>query len=254
MSFSAAAIVGGSVVGGLLSSRSQKSAAKTAANAQTQASEAAIQAQIEAQDKAIAEQRRQFDTVQSILAPFVESGRSALASQQALIGLAGPQAQQAAIAGIQGGPEYGALVRAGEDAILANASATGGLRGGNVQGALAEFRPQVLSSLINQRFDQLGGLTSAGQASAAGQAQAAQGLGQGVSGALLNTGANIGSLQQQIGAARAGSALARGQATSDLFNGITGAIGTVAGMGGFGGLGGGSAAPLVSPRPVARAF
>jgi hypothetical protein len=249
VSWGAAAVVGGSIVGGLLTSKSQSKAASKAADAQTQASQAGIEAQLQAQQEAIAEQRRQFDTVQSILSPFVEGGRSALAAQQALIGLAGPQAQQAAIAGIQASPEYGALTRAGEEAILANASATGGLRGGNVQGALAEFRPQVLSSLINQQYDRLGGLTATGQASAAGQAQAAQLTGQNVSSALLNTGADIAGLQGQIGAARAGSALASGQAQADFYGGLTGAVGTVVGMGGFG-----SNAPRVSPRPVARPF
>ncbi|WP_449405980.1 hypothetical protein [Massilia phosphatilytica] len=36
-------------------------------------------------------------------------------------------------------PRFQALQQQGNDAILANASATGGLRGGNVQGALGQF-------------------------------------------------------------------------------------------------------------------
>ena len=52
------ALPGGSIAGGLLSSSAQKKAASTAAAAQTQASEAGI-----------AEQRRQFDTVQELLRP-----------------------------------------------------------------------------------------------------------------------------------------------------------------------------------------
>jgi hypothetical protein len=202
------ALLGGSIAGGLLSSSAQKSAASTAAAAQTQASEAGI-----------AEQRRQFDTVQELLQPYVEAGTSALGQQLALAGVAGPEAQQAAITALEQGPQFQSLVQQGEEAILQRAAATGGLRGGNVQASLAQFRPQVLSSLIEQQYGRLGGLTATGQASAAGQATAAQTMGS-----------NITNLLQQQGAAAAGSALARGQASANMWGDITGTIGQIAGM------------------------
>ena len=49
----AAAVVGSAVVGGVMSSRAQKKAANSAANAQIQSSEMGVE-----------EQRRQFDAVQ----------------------------------------------------------------------------------------------------------------------------------------------------------------------------------------------
>ena len=202
------ALLGGSIAGGLLSSSAQKSAASTAAAAQTAAAEMGI-----------AEQRRQFDAVQALLKPYVEAGTSALGQQLALAGVAGPEAQQAAIAALEQGPEFQALTRQGEEAILQRAAATGGLRGGNVQASLAQFRPQVLASLIEQQYGRLGGLTATGQASAAGQATAAQTMGS-----------NITNLLQQQGAAAAGSALARGQATANMWGDITGTIGQIAGM------------------------
>lgn len=202
------ALLGGSIAGGLLSSSAQKSAAGTAAAAQTAAAEMGI-----------AEQRRQFDAVQALLKPYVEAGTSALGQQLALAGVAGPEAQQAAIAALEQGPEFQALTRQGEEAILQRAAATGGLRGGNVQASLAQFRPQVLASLIEQQYGRLGGLTATGQASAAGQATAAQTMGS-----------NITNLLQQQGAAAAGSALARGQATANMWGDITGTIGQIAGM------------------------
>lgn len=202
------ALLGGSIAGGLLSSSAQKKAASTAAAAQTQASEAGI-----------AEQRRQFDAVQALLRPYVEAGTSALGQQLALAGVAGPEAQQAAIAALEQGPEFQALTRQGEEAILQRAAATGGLRGGNIQASLAQFRPQVLASLIEQQYGRLGGLTATGQASAAGQATAAQTMGS-----------KITNLLQQQGAAAAGSALARGQATANMWGDITGTIGQIAGM------------------------
>lgn len=202
------ALLGGSIAGGLLSSSAQKKAASTAAAAQTQASEAGI-----------AEQRRQSDIVQELLHPYVEAGTSALSQQLALAGVAGPEAQQAAITALEQGPQFQSLVQQGEEAILQRAAATGGLRGGNVQASLAQFRPQVLSSLIEQQYGRLGGLTATGQASAAGQATAAQTMGS-----------NITNLLQQQGAAAAGSDLARGQASANMWGDITGTIGQIAGM------------------------
>ncbi len=196
----------------LIGAKSQKSAAKTAASAQTQAAQAGI-----------AEQRRQFDTVNELLAPYRDAGTSAIGGQLALAGLEGPAAQAEAIRQIEEGPQLQALTQQGENAILQNAAATGGLRGGNTQAALAQFRPQVLSSLINQQFSNLGGLAGLGQASAAGTAAAAQ-----------NVGSNVAGLLGQQGAAQAGSALAAGQANANLASQVAGGLAQ-----GFGSIGGG---------------
>lgn len=195
------AMVGSSVGSAVV----QASAARRAAGAQERAAEMGIE-----------EQRRQFDAVQALLRPYVESGTGAIEQQGALIGLGGADAQRAAIAALEAGPEYQALVRSGEEALLQQASATGGLRGGNIQAALAQYRPQVLSRLIGQQFERLGGITSMGQASAAGQASMGQ-----------QTGANIANLLAQQGAAQAGSALATGRAFGNLF----GDVGTMIGRG-----------------------
>lgn len=277
MSWIAAAVVGSAVVGGVVQSK----AAKSAASAQVQATEQATETQLEATRLSVEEQRRQFDEAKKLLQPYVEAGEGALANlspyaeagqqglagQLALAGLSGPEAQRAAIAQIERGPEFQALTRAGEEAILQSASATGGLRGGNTQRALAEFRPQVLSELINQQYSRLGGFTNLGrsvtgdvfargQAAAAGQAAAGQGMASEITGLYGTQAANIGNLLQQAGAARAGSALAQGQAWGNVFGGIgqlAGAIGTGAIANPFGG-GGSSLAPTSSLRPVARPF
>lgn len=192
---------------GYMSSESKKDAAETAAGAQTQASR-----------EAISEQRRQFDLVQEILQPYVEAGTGALGAQEALIGLGGPEAERAALAAIEGSPTFEALSRQGEEAILQQASATGGLRGGNVQGALAQFRPALLNQLINERYARLSGITQMGQASAAG-----------VGAAGMETGRNVSILLGERGAAQAGEALARGQADVDLWGDIGKTITTIAG-------------------------
>jgi hypothetical protein len=133
-----------------------------------------------------------------------------------LIGLGGPEAQREAIAGIENSPQFQSLIRQGETGILQNAAATGGLRGGNVQGALAQFRPQVLSQLIDSQFGRLGSIAGMGQASAAGQANLSQ-----------QTGNNITNLLGQQGAAQAGLALAQGQAQAGFYGNVGNSIGTL---------------------------
>jgi hypothetical protein len=173
------------VGGNLLSSSMQADAASEAAGAQSGAAQAGID-----------EQRRQFDEIQRLLAPYVQAGQPALAGMQNLIGLGGAEAQRQAIAGIEQSPLLQALTRQGEEAILQRASATGGLRGGNVQAALAQFRPQMLQQALDQQYSRLGGLTSLGQQSATRTGTAG-----------METGANVANLLQQQGAAQAGGAL-----------------------------------------------
>jgi hypothetical protein len=194
------------------------------ANRQAKAGQRAADAQSAAAGEGIDEQRRQFDIIQELLAPYQEGGPEALAGQRAIAGLGGPDAQRQAIEQIQQSPQFSAMQQQGENAILANASATGGLRGGNVQGALGEFRPALLSGLIEQQYGRLGGLAQMGQNSAVMQGNAG-----------LQVGNNISNLLQQAGAAQAGGAMAQGRAQAGYANAISQGIGMYA----SGGLGGG---------------
>lgn len=218
MSVVAAAVVGSAALG-VYSSRKQGQAAGRAADAQSQAALAGID-----------EQARQFDQTQELLAPWVNAGQDASGQLWELAGLNGTRRQRLAIEGLQAGPEYTAALKAGENAILQNASATGGLRGGNTQGALAEFRPALLADVINQRYQRLGQISSNGLNAAGGLATAGQ-----------NNSNAISTLLQQQGAAQAGGYLAQGNTYAGYANAITGAIGMYGGLGGFGGFGGGGA-------------
>lgn len=210
--------VTGLIVGGtqLLGGMMQADAASEAAGIQAGASQAGIE-----------EQRRQFDALQALLKPYQEAGLPALAQQQALLGLQGPEAEQAAIERIRGGETFQALAQQGEEALLQRASATGGLRGGNIQAALAQFRPELLSSLIEQQYGRLGGMTQLGQRSAAG-----------VGAAGMETGSNISNLLAQQGAARAGGELGQAKAYGQILNIPAQMAGMRAGGGGGGGFGG----------------
>jgi hypothetical protein len=174
----------------------------------------------------IAEQRRQFDAMRELLKPYTEAGAPALEQQQAFLGLRGPEAERAAIERISGGERFQELTRQGEEALLQRASATGGLRGGNIQGALAQFRPQVLNSLIEEQYGRLGGMTTLGQRSAAG-----------VGAAGMETGVNVANLLGQQGAARAGGELGEAKAYGQLFNLPAQMLGFQYGAGGKAGMG-----------------
>ena len=195
------------------------------ANQARQAAKGAAGAQAAAAQGGIDEERRQFDAIQALLKPFITGGTGAFTAQQNLIGLGGPEAQAKMLAELQASPEFKAITDQGENAILSNASATGGLRGGNVQAALAQFRPRVLSQLIEQRFGQLGTIAGMGQASATGQA--AMGMQQGQ---------NIAGLLGQIGQAQAGGILGGARAdmlgTNAILSGV-GAYGHSQGWKGF---------------------
>lgn len=143
------------------------------------------------------------------------SMRGSLDAQKDLLGLNGADAQGAAIQGIESSPYFSGLVKQGENAILQNASATGGLRGGNTQGALAQFRPQMLAAAIADQYQRLGGITSLGQNAAAGVGNAGQNAANANS-ALLG----------QVGAARAGGILGQAAGQVQGINGISSAFGT----------------------------
>ena len=220
----------GDVVGGITGAKQAGEAAERAGEIQAGATE-----------KGIEEQRRQFDRMMEVLSPYAQvgvgalerlrpyeqAGATALVSQRALAGLEGPEAQRAAVEGIAASPEFQAQVEQGERALLQRAAATGGLRGGNVQEALAQFRPAMLSDLINQQYSRLGGFTQLGSQTATNLAQLGQSSASGQASGALRSGETISALLGEQGAARAGGVLGQGgvvgQTFGDLLSLATGA-------------------------------
>lgn len=171
------------------------------------AAKKAGKAQAAADQMGIEEQRAAREEMRKLLQPYVDAGGPALKEQMNFLGLNGDDAQRALVAEQEQSPLYQGMVQQGEDAILQQASATGGLRGGNVQGALAQFRPQMLNQFLEQQYGRLGGITQLGQNSAAGVGNAGIGVANSISG-----------LFQDQGAARAGAALGQGAAFQNLLN------------------------------------
>ena len=197
MSAVAAATIGSAIIGAVVSISASKRASKT---------------QLAAADRTADEQRAAREEMRTLLNPYVSAGTPALQAQRAALGLSGQEAQQAYISQQEQSPFFQSLAQQGENAIRANASATGGLRGGNIQGALAQFRPALLTQFLDQQYGRLAGLSTLGQASAAGVATN-----------TLNSATNIGNAYTQAGQAQAGGIL--GQA-----NAFNQAIGTIGGQ------------------------
>lgn len=194
---------GASILGSVFGSRSQAKSADKAS-----------QAQQDLTRESIAEQRRQFDHIQGLLSPYVQSGNNALVQQNDLMGLNGFEKQQNAINNLNNSPFLQSAYRQAENTLLQNASATGGLRGGNLQSALADNRMNMLSQAYNNQIQNLGGLVSIGQ-----------NAGAGVGNAGANFANNVAGLNQNLGQALAGGILANGQAKAGLWNTI-GGLGT----------------------------
>jgi hypothetical protein len=207
------------------------------ANKGSKAAKSAAQTQAKAQGQAIDEQRRQFDAIQVLLKPYIDAGRpdvtqpyvqagpGALQAMQGLAGLRGAGEQQAAINQIQRGAQFQELARQGEQGILQNAAATGGLRGGNVQAALSQFRPALLNQLIESQYGKLAGLTSLGSTSAQNLLGIGQSSAAGTAAAGQQSAQNIGNLMVGQGQALAAGQIGAAQAQAQGVAGIAGAIG-----------------------------
>lgn len=202
----------GGVVGGIIGGNSQKKAADKAAQAQIQAAQLGIN-----------ENARQYDTTRNDLMPWLTAGTQALDAETDLLGLDGTDKQAASIAALKDSPLFQSLFNTGEEAILANQSATGGLRGGNTNRGLADFGADTLAKVIQNQLANLGGLRGAGQTT---------GTNLGALGA--DKAAATSQLLGQQGAAQAGSLLAKAAIDAKNQNNLFSSLGLF--LGDYGGL------------------
>ena len=190
------------VVVGAMQSRSQKKAAREAAAAQSGSSAAALE-----------EQRRQFDITQEQFTPFREAGVAALGQQQALLGLSGQEAQTQAFQQFQESPGQAFLRERGEQALLRNTSAIGGLGGGRVRSELQQQGIGFAQQDLQNQLARLGGIAGQGQAATSNVAQFG-----------AQSAANVGNLLQSQGQAQAGGILGAGAAQSRFLGQAGGAL------------------------------
>jgi len=213
----------GSIIGGFAAKKASKKAEK---------------AQSKGFRQAMDEQRLRFGQTEAQYQPWIDQGQQAWGGMGGLVGLGGADAQQAAIEQLKASPYYQSLFNTGQEALLQNASATGGLRGGDTQRGLADFGRDTLSATIQQQLANLGGIAQTGY-DATG---AMGGFRQNLAGAM-------GVLQTGQGAAKAQDYIRRGNITANQWtaggNLLDQAAAAVAGGigagGGFGAMGAGGA-------------
>lgn len=209
-----AAIVVGTIAASAVSNQIKARGARKAADKQ-----------IEAANEGIGQQEEGLQSFLDLLSPYVESGKSAISGMNALSGAGTAEQEQAQIESIRRSPIFQSMLESGENRILANASATGGLRGGNVQQAIGTFAPSLLAQEIENRYGRMQGLAGMG-------ANAALASGQ----ANLNVSDAITELMQNKGSFRAGAKLAQYNAlyntNQDAAKAIFGALGRNYNLGG----------------------
>lgn len=183
MSWGFVAVAAATVVGGVIASDASKDASK--------ASAAGTASSIE-------ESQRQFDLTREDFAPTREAGLGALEQQQALIGLSGQEAQQAALGGLEVSAGQQFIRDRAQKNLLRNQAAIGGLGGGNVRTALVEQGAGFAQQDIQNQFGRLGQIAGQGQAATTAGAQIGGQISQGIANTQFAAGQNrAGAIQQQ---------------------------------------------------------
>jgi len=136
-------------------------------------------------------------------------GGYAMPAMPAMPGVSANDAQLQAIQHLQQSPLYQSLYRNGQETLLNNAAATGGLRGGNMKHSLANFGADTLAQVIQQQITNLGGISGTGQNSAQNLGQ----LGQNNANAQSN-------LMNAQGQSQAGGILGSAGIWNNAFNSI----------------------------------
>lgn len=171
-----AAAIGVSAVAGVAGSAMSASAASDAANAQTQSAQNSLQ---------FSEQ--QYANQQQNISPYLAAGSQAVTNYGDLLGSNGAAAQDQAIGTIKNGAQYQGDMQTANQNILANASATGGLRGSNTSNTLANTSISTLNGLITNQLSGYSGLMSNGLNAISGQQAANNAAYTGVSNANNQT-------------------------------------------------------------------
>lgn len=112
-----------------------------------------IQKGVDAQLQA---QREQLDYLKGVQEPVLNLRNRALPQLYGFYDPTNPQGQQQFIDQAEASPFYQRQREVGEQAILRNQAATGGLRSGGTQQALAGFNADLLNRTVNQNLQGLG--------------------------------------------------------------------------------------------------
>ena len=201
----AAAILGGAIIGGVVSSNSASKAAK----AQKDAANTASQTQLE-----------MFNRTTELQEPWRQAGIGSLSQLTSGTAAGGDFNRDFTMADFNADPGYAFRMQEGQRAIEASAAARGGLLSGGTGKALVDYGQQAGSQEYgaaynrfnadrSRRFDRLAGIAGVGQTAT-----------RDLSTAGMNTGNQIANNQMQAGNANSANYIAQGNAANQ-------AIGTI---------------------------
>lgn len=160
----------------------------------------------------LADERAFGEELKGITQPGIDMGQQA--SQSLYDYYSGDSgAQQQFVDNAQRSPYYRGLVDEGEQSVARHASATGGIRGGNIQESLASVNQNALNTVVNQNLQGLQGISDYGLNT---QNQYIGGKGGNVS--------NIGQTRSGIAEVGVGQAANKQQQTSGLLGLLGGLI------------------------------
>lgn len=178
----AAAIIGGSLIGGATSMFGASKAAKAQKQAAQQAGDI---------------QRQQFEQTREDLAPYRDVGTNALSRYQNLLGMNGQDAYQSSLNDYQQSPFLAQLVKDTQRGVDASSAARGGLYSGATAQAIGDRTGQLYLGDFNNYLSRVGGLVDTGASAAtqtgqfganaaSGQANAATMAGNAKAGGYIN--------------------------------------------------------------------
>ena len=162
----------------------------------SEASKDASKAQQQAAQAGIESQEQMFNQSLELQKPYRDAGYNAIGGLQ---GMMDPTKRGQMLSDYYAGDEFKAMQGQAEEQQMRNAAATGGIRGGQNQAAMASISPMLGQQYMQSMQNQYTGLANMGMGSASQGAQGAMQFGQ-----------NQSALQQQAGQAQAQNSLAQG--------------------------------------------
>jgi hypothetical protein len=204
--------VTGAVMGGLglVNAITGSKTAKRQERAAVQAADKQAQAMTEASDKSTALQREMFNKQMEVFTPFLEAGAGALPYLQEYL-TKQPERFEFKAQDYTQTPEYQQIAQQAEQAVMRNQAATGGMRSGGAQAALAGISPQILQQLRNEDYQRQLQQYSVNQGA---QTDAYNRL-MGIAGLGFGGAQQTGSAAGQFGSAAGQNAMMTGQALSN---------------------------------------
>lgn len=171
---------------------------------------------LSANDRALMEQRRQYDLGREDLAPYRTEGRNALADISALRNFdPTPTA-----ASVQEEPGYQFGLKEGLQGVQGSAAARGGLYSGNALKRLTEYGNDYATTKYNDAWNR----AQTGFGNRWGRLAGLAGVGQSATGQSVAQGQNFanqyGSLQQQGGNVQAQAGIARGNVLNNAMGSL----------------------------------